>query len=1376
MLWPGVLPSGCAGGACTYTFTLTATHQAPAGARSAFAQQTIVMNRPPRGGRLAVSPTTGFELNGTFVLRASYWVDDADDLPLRYSFYRYTFYDGNGTDSDLAPVSLGGAASLTPRLDILLPAGQLSLLVTVEDRYGATASAGADATVLPLPVIGAAVVDSVLSRAAEKLQSGDPQAATQASAALITSANAREAEGGGGLGAAEATQMRELVLEIVRDAAAATAPTAAAVGQIVSAVEAVVAVVGQVSDGAAVQASELVGGLVNASLSISESLANGTSSAVVRAVSSIFSVVEQLTATADATAAAAAADAANATTSNGTASAAVDTDAGIIAAASPPPPPPPAKLYAGLRETLSALAHAMVKGALAGEAASTALAERVRRPCVCTHALAHAHACAFPCHLYDAHAMHEPCTCHAQVQLAVTLVAPATLRGATFAAPRGSSAGSVMLPTADLGLGQVADAELSFTTLQIDTHGAATGSSVASYAASEYFDVTLSDHASLAPLEIRDAPEPIALLIPLDPALAANPEPSACNTSEAVAGLCSACDASDAKLGRHNCSGHGTCVHGRCWCDALYRGPACLQRLECRYWSEPEEAWSSSGLLTDNSSAAGAAAMAEGLLRCESNHLTEFAGFSLPTTADELLGEMQELKLVLPCEDGFFGAFAWDQNPLLYSLLLTLLLFDLVSLPFFAWRYRRRLVISRLAEQRRFYGRRLLKSKWVQKAVPRMQVYSSGNRSSQGSTTAPIIGSGRGQPPQPPREPAAHTTARVLLRNSGLIESDTSNSTASRASRASRASGASRASRASGVSGSSGTSKPVGMAPLPEPPVLRTLWSSDLTVEKHGCHTRVTPDSGGGGGSGDGGSSFSMRGLLHAMKRGRRGWRWGAPSTQVVPLSRSNSLSGRLSRTASGLSRGMLGLNWERPSRADTEDKYKPTNDDEDPSALIPPPAPPSPRSLLSPPSPPPAPPSPPSPPLLPSRPSPVRAAPPAPPTPPSTASRVAAARGQAAASGRATASCLRSSAGAPSPPLPPSPPPAVSVQSACGAAVGPDLPPPPPLRLSEGSRASSGEFSDIGDSLVEDFVADGDSGRSEIRFETCRSSFGASPSSGGAAYSDGSRQLERLESISSNMGGNRRSPSPNLLKSIRSSCKASGSSSLFPAAPVLGDISRAAPAYVDRVTVPPRDQQDGGGGGGGGSGGGRLRTISASDLASSRRSDVPTPAMAASQIQAVSRGKQVRREFLRVALRRQMEVDQLDWGGATGGATGGARSPEHRLAEAAEAAAAQARLDKSSRLRRVSASLSHRRASLLQSETVRLAQAGDWGRLGQNGASATKKGMATVTTEARNRHSVRLQYAHVHVHVHVHNVIQHAHSVRRRRHECTHLLRESAA
>ena len=53
-------------------------------------------------------------------------------------------------------MSLGGSASLRSRLDVLLPAGHLTLLVTVEDRFGATASAAVGATVLPLPLMGMA--------------------------------------------------------------------------------------------------------------------------------------------------------------------------------------------------------------------------------------------------------------------------------------------------------------------------------------------------------------------------------------------------------------------------------------------------------------------------------------------------------------------------------------------------------------------------------------------------------------------------------------------------------------------------------------------------------------------------------------------------------------------------------------------------------------------------------------------------------------------------------------------------------------------------------------------------------------------------------------------------------------------------------------------------------------------------------------------------------------------------------------------------------------------------------------------------------------------------------------------------------------------
>ena len=60
---------------------------------------------------------------------------------------------------------LSGSFSLASRLDVLLPAGTLTLLVTVQDRLGATAEATAAASVLPLPSISTAVIDSVLDQA-----------------------------------------------------------------------------------------------------------------------------------------------------------------------------------------------------------------------------------------------------------------------------------------------------------------------------------------------------------------------------------------------------------------------------------------------------------------------------------------------------------------------------------------------------------------------------------------------------------------------------------------------------------------------------------------------------------------------------------------------------------------------------------------------------------------------------------------------------------------------------------------------------------------------------------------------------------------------------------------------------------------------------------------------------------------------------------------------------------------------------------------------------------------------------------------------------------------------------------------------------------
>ena len=52
------------------------------------------------------------------------------------------------------------------------------------------------------------------------------------------------------------------------------------------------------------------------------------------------------------------------------------------------------------------------------------------------------------------------------------------------------------------------------------------------------------------------------------------------------------------------------------------------------------------------------------------------------------MDELQDLQIMLPCEDGWFAEMVWDQNPLLYQLVFIGSLIDLLSLPFFALRYK----------------------------------------------------------------------------------------------------------------------------------------------------------------------------------------------------------------------------------------------------------------------------------------------------------------------------------------------------------------------------------------------------------------------------------------------------------------------------------------------------------------------------------------------------------------------------------------------------------------------------------------------------------------------------------------------------------------
>lgn len=54
--------------------------------RAGYAQLSIVVNSPPYGGHVAASPAAGTAALDAFVLEALDWTDDADDLPLTFSF------------------------------------------------------------------------------------------------------------------------------------------------------------------------------------------------------------------------------------------------------------------------------------------------------------------------------------------------------------------------------------------------------------------------------------------------------------------------------------------------------------------------------------------------------------------------------------------------------------------------------------------------------------------------------------------------------------------------------------------------------------------------------------------------------------------------------------------------------------------------------------------------------------------------------------------------------------------------------------------------------------------------------------------------------------------------------------------------------------------------------------------------------------------------------------------------------------------------------------------------------------------------------------------------------------------------------------------
>jgi len=94
--FPLVIQAGALLPGVRYTFRLSASSVGGSYMGPSSAEWTIEENQAPRPGYLSVSPARGVALIDMFDLETHNFVDDAEDLPLSYSYY---FTDSRGDPS-----------------------------------------------------------------------------------------------------------------------------------------------------------------------------------------------------------------------------------------------------------------------------------------------------------------------------------------------------------------------------------------------------------------------------------------------------------------------------------------------------------------------------------------------------------------------------------------------------------------------------------------------------------------------------------------------------------------------------------------------------------------------------------------------------------------------------------------------------------------------------------------------------------------------------------------------------------------------------------------------------------------------------------------------------------------------------------------------------------------------------------------------------------------------------------------------------------------------------------------------------------------------------------------------------------------------------
>ena len=126
------------------------------------------------------------------------------------------------------------------------------------------------------------------------------------------------------------------------------------------------------------------------------------------------------------------------------------------------------------------------------------------------------------------------------------------------------------------------------------------------------------------------------------------------------------------------CSKRGTCVDGQCVCPPGYLDAMCKINMECKYWDEEQQVWSTDGVNTTLS--------ADGTsVECLTSHLTTFGGIlDIPTSTEELLAELANaFKFQTFTMDEMFSLlsnFNLGDNPTIIIVVTILILSDIISL------------------------------------------------------------------------------------------------------------------------------------------------------------------------------------------------------------------------------------------------------------------------------------------------------------------------------------------------------------------------------------------------------------------------------------------------------------------------------------------------------------------------------------------------------------------------------------------------------------------------------------------------------------------------------------------------------------------------